>query len=262
METPNPSLPNNRPVAEHRLDLLKRRFIRNPDLHSKYSEVMDDLLNKGYARLVPATSIDNPQHPLWYLPHHPVLNPNKPDKVPVVFDYASVFHGTSLNAQLLQGPDLTNNLVGVLCCFKEEPVAMMSDVNTMFYQVNMSPRDYDALRFLWWPGNDITKTSQEYQMLVHIFGATSSPCCANYALQRTANDNSDDFEISVLETVKRNFYVDDCLKSVSNDKKGVTMARDVTKLLARGGFRLTKWVSNSTVLESIPESERADLLET
>ena len=76
-------------------------------------------------------------------------------------------------------------------------------------------------------------------------------------LQKTSNDNSDDFEISVLETVKRSFYVDDCLKSVSNDEKGMTMAIDLTKLLARRGFRLTKWVSNSTkVLESIPESER------
>ena len=180
-KTSNRSLPNNRPVTEHRFDLLKKGLIRNPDLHSKYSDFMDDLLNKNYARLFPATSIDNPQHPLWYLPHHPVFNTNKPDNVRVVFDCASVFHGTSLSAQLLQGPDLTNNLVGVLCRFREEPVAMMSDVQSMFHQVNVSPRDYDTLRFLWWPGNEITKKLQEYQMLVHIFGATSSPCCANFA---------------------------------------------------------------------------------
>ena len=36
------------------------------------------------------------------------------------------------------------------------------------------------------------------------------------------------------------------------------MASDLRELLARGGFRLTKWVSNSTlVVASMPESERA-----
>ena len=249
-KTSSPCLPNNRSVAEHRLDLLKRRFVRNPALYSKYSDFMDDLLHKGYARKVPITSIDYPHYPLWYLPHHPVSNPNKPDKVRVVYDCSSVFHGASLNNQLLQGPDLTNNLIGVLNRFREEPVAMMADVESMFHQVNVSPRDYDALRFLWWPGNDLSKEPQEFQMLVHLFGATSSPCCANFALRRTAHDNPDDFEISVLETVKRNFYVDNCLKLVADEDKGITMARDVTQLLARGGFRLTKWVSNSTkVLE-------------
>jgi hypothetical protein len=52
--------------------------------------------------------------------------------------------------------------------------------------------------------------------------------------------------------------VDDCLKSVSDEEKGITTTGDVTQLVARGGFQLTKWVSNSTkVLESIPENERA-----
>ena len=28
-------------------------------------------------------------------------------------------------------------------------------------------------------------------MTVHVFGATDSPCCANYSLKRTAEDNRD-----------------------------------------------------------------------
>jgi hypothetical protein len=56
----------------------------------------------------------------------------------------------------------------------------------------------------------------------------------------------------------RNFYVDDCLKSVENDLVAITLVQQLQQLMAKGGFRLTKWLSNSRrVLESIPESERA-----
>jgi hypothetical protein len=253
-----PCLPNNRSLAEHRLNLLKKRLVKNPDLLSKYAEFMDNMLDKGYARKVPKRSIDQPQQPLWYLPHHPVINPNKPDKVRVVFDCAVVFHGTSLNHELLQGPDFTNSLVGVLIRFRENSVALMADIESMFHQVHVAPSDYDALRFLWWPENDLEAEPQEFQMLVHLFGATSSPSCANFALQRTADDNSKDFGTKISEIVKRNFYVDDCLKSVSDDEEGVSVANDLTALLARGGFHLTKWISNSAqVIASIPEEERS-----
>ena len=211
-------------------------------------------MKKGYSRKVPENLINQPQQPLWYLPHHP----NKPDKVRVVFDCAAKYRGTSLNDQLLQGPDLTNSLVGVLLRFRENPVALMADIEGMFDQVRTTPNDYDALRFLWWPNNDPNTEPDEYQMLVHLFGTTSSPSCANFALRKTAEDNANDFVPSIVDIVKKNFYVDDCLKSVSDEQEGVEVARKLPELLSRGGFRLTKWVSNSAaVIESIPESERA-----
>ena len=41
-----PCLPNNRPVAEHRLKLLKKKLTRNPDLCDKYSNFICDLVDK------------------------------------------------------------------------------------------------------------------------------------------------------------------------------------------------------------------------
>ena len=36
------------------------------------------------------------------------------------------------------------------------------------------------------------------------------------------------------------------------------MVKELSELLSRGGFRLTKWISNDRkVLENIPQSERA-----
>ena len=52
--------------------------------------------------------------------------------------------------------------------------------------------------------------------------------------------------------------MDDCLKSLPTDCESISLARNLTSACARGGFHLTKWISNSSaVLESIPEKERA-----
>lgn len=42
----------------------------------------------------------------------------------------------------------------------------------MFHQVRVSPKDCDAFRFLWWQENDFNNDPEDYQMLVHLFGAT------------------------------------------------------------------------------------------
>ena len=48
------------------------------------------------------------------------------------------------------------------------------------------------------------------------------------------------------------------MKSKSTTKEAIVLVSQLQELLARGGFRLTKWYSNETkVLATIPESERA-----
>ena len=190
-------------------------------------------------------------------PHHPVINPNKPGKVRIVFDCAAKYQGESLNDKILQGPDLTNSIVGVLLRFRQEPIAIVADIESMFHQVKVSEDDRDALRFLWWPGGDMSQKPASYRMNVHLFGATSSPSCASYSLRRTAADNAAMFSNDVVTSVERNFYVDDLLKSVSNVEVGIQISTELRDILSRGGFRLTKWQSNSAdVMASIPESEK------
>ena len=110
----------------------------------------------------------------------------------------------------------------------------------MFYQVRVRPDDSDVLRFLWWPGNDLQRRPEEYQMTVHLFGAVSSPSCANFALRKMAEENFQRFDFEVINTVRRNFYVDDCLKSVPSESEAIRLTADLRRLLERGGFNLTK----------------------
>ena len=59
-------------------------------------------------------------------------------------------------------------------------------------------------------------------------------------------------------TILRNFYVDDCLKSLSSSSAAVKHEADLRKLMSIGRFNLAKWASNDRqVLESIPPDERA-----
>lgn len=177
-----PRLPFDRSMAEIRLCQLKRRLERDLVLKQKYTSVIDDYVAKGYDRKLTRKEAEEKSSKMWYLPHNPVLNPNKPGKVHVVFDAAAKCGGTSLNDKLLQGPDLINNLAGVLIRFRQEKVALIADVQAMFHQVRVTPDDCDALRFLWWSG-DMERPPEDHQMLVHIFGATSSPLLLKQSLK-------------------------------------------------------------------------------
>ena len=74
-------------------------------------------------------------------------------------------------------------------------------------------------------------------MVVHLFGAVSSPACANFALCKTAKDNQHSFPRSVINSVKRNFFVDDCLKSLPSEADAIQHFDSLRALLSRGGLR-------------------------
>ena len=116
---------NNLPLAQRRLTSLKRRLQRDDNLRVKYAEVVESYLSKGNAREVQQAYLTESIDPIWYLPHHPVTNVHKPEKVRVVFDCAAKYHGLSLNDTLMKGPTFMNNLVGVLIRFRKNRIALV-----------------------------------------------------------------------------------------------------------------------------------------
>ena len=74
-------------------------------------------------------------------------------------------------------------------------------------------------------------------MTVHLFVATSSPECANFALKTTASQR---------------------LKSVSSVKQAKSLVSSTKSLCQKGGFHLHKFTSNnSKVLDSVPPEDQA-----
>ena len=104
---------------------------------------MDDLAANRFSIKAASPSTDDST---WYLPHHGVYHPCKPGKIRVVLDCSTEFHGTSLNKELLPGPDLTSQLVGVLTRFRTEEVAFMADIEAMFHQVHIPEKERSFLR--------------------------------------------------------------------------------------------------------------------
>ena len=125
--------PNNRKMGELRLHNLKKRFKHDKKFPEVYSNFMQDMINKGQAEVQDETKCQ--QDNVWYIPHHAVFHPSRPGKIMVVFDCRAEWHGISVNKFLISGPNLTNQIIGVLIKFREEPVAVMADIEAMFYQV-------------------------------------------------------------------------------------------------------------------------------
>ena len=150
---PEKKLENNYFSAVHQLISLRKRLQKDPIFNQKYNQTLQTNLDKNFVK--PVEMQEPPPQSIWYLPHHPVTNPNKLEKEKRVENAASKFCGESLHSNLLTGPDLLNNLGGVLLRFREHPVAVLSDIEGMFMQIAVRQKDQSALRFLWTINNSI-----------------------------------------------------------------------------------------------------------
>jgi len=244
-------MPNNFNQVLTRLNATARRISRNPDLLSEYKKFMETMLINDFAEEIPCDEISCIRGKSWYLTHHGVFHKQK-GKFRIVFDCSLKYGGISLNDALLQGPDLTNNLLGVLLRFREGKFAISGDIEKMFYMVRVTKSDSDFLRFLWFPNSDLTKPPKHYRLKVHVFGAKSSPSCANFALRSVPRFVS--VTETVSDTIHGAFYVDDLMKSVRSEDRAVDLLSDVRDALAVCGFNLTGLISNSrSVLGCFPQ---------
>ena len=63
--------------------------------------------------------------------------------------------------------------------------------------------------------------------------------------------------------MRHNFYVDDCLKSVSTKAEAKDLISCLRQACRKGGFHLTKFICNERdILETVPEEERSKDVKT
>ena len=242
---PEPNLPNNYGSALGQLYSLERRFQRDPNLKELYQQSIATDVEKGFVKILGKSEVKGTFGREWYLSNHLVLNPNKLGKDRRVCNAAAKCKDICLNDKLLAGPDLLHGLIGTIFRFREGPIALTTDIESMFLQVKVPERDKSCLRFLWRPTMNEPVQIYEYQR--HVFGAKNLPTCANYTLKRVAIDNEDEFPIAA-KTIQNNFYKDDFIKSVETPEKAIKVFKQQQPLLSKHGFELKKWITKSDLV--------------
>ena len=183
----NVNLPNHYYSSLVQFEKLERRLSKDPELRESYAYTNREDNRKGYVVTVESHDPRTRSDREWYLPHHPVVKPNKPVKVRRVLNGAFKFHCTSFKKSLMMGPDLHQKLSFVLLRFRQHKYTVSAHVKGMFLQVGVLARDQVSLRFLW--REDTTSDVVVHQYARHIFGARDSSTYANFALRKTATDN-------------------------------------------------------------------------
>ncbi|XP_021180355.2 uncharacterized protein LOC110369531 [Fundulus heteroclitus] len=252
---PRALLPNNRQYAISRFKSLERTLNKNPEMKAHLIDFMQRMMDNGHAELAPPAQEDKEY---WYLPYFGVYHPKKTSQIRVVFDSSAQFEGTSLNTVLLSGPNLNNNLLGVLLRFRKHPVAVTADIQQMFYCFLVREDCRDVLRFVWYKDNDTQKELVDYRMRVHVFGNSPSPAVATYGLRRAAQQGEAKYGSDVRHFIDRDFYVDDALKSVPTVGDAIDLLKRTQRMLADSNLHLLKIASNKVeVMDAFSDQDRA-----
>ena len=123
----------------------------------------------GYVRKVQQVELKETRDRFqWYLPHHPVINPHKLEKIRRVCNAAAKFQSVALNDKLLIGPDLLQDLIGIIFRSREQQIALSADIEAMFLQVAVPSDDSRCLRSLW--EEDPEQRMEVYEYTRHVLG--------------------------------------------------------------------------------------------
>ena len=151
------------------------------------------MVNRGVARKLIKTELRNYKGPIHYISHHEVLKPDsKSTPVSIVFNSSANYMGHVLNEYWAKGPDLLNNILGVLLRFREYEVAFIGDIKKMYHTVATNFLDQHTHRFLW-RDMETTKEPDIYVIQRVSFGDKPSGTIATVALRKTAEMGKDQF---------------------------------------------------------------------
>ena len=179
----------------------------------------------------------------------------------IVFDAsAQEGDGVSLNDCVLPGPALQPNLASVLIFFffrfRTNRIGLIEDIEKMFHQVKLAPEDRDVHRYLW-KDLQFNETPKVYRMQRLTFGVNSSPFLAISTVNARTKNYAELFRNAVQE-ILQNMYVDDVLTGADTVDSTVKLQQDMSEIMMKAAFNLTKWASNSElVMDAIAPAKRA-----
>ena len=174
------------------------------------------------------------QGPVHYIPHHAVVRPEKKSTpVRIVFNSSCMFQGHQLNDYWMKGPDMLNNLFGVVLRFREREVALVGDISKMYHRVLIPPQDQHVHRFLW-RNLHTNREPDMYVKTVLTFGDKPAPAMAQIALRKTAQE-SQATHPEAAKVLTNNVYMDDICDSVDTVEKAQELSNDIDSVWLKEG---------------------------
>jgi len=248
-----PRLPNNYNAVLRRQLAEERKLMKNPLHHEAFNNNVKDLIAQNFLREANDQDMKGNWPNVWYLPMSLVINENKhPPKMRNVYDASAVYKGTSLNANLLKGPDLLINIITPLIQMRMNKIAFTADVKAMFNMVKICPRDQQCQRVLFRESCDLPMKT--YISTVMLFGPTSSPFTSQYVKNKNAEKWIDKYP-DAAKTLADFTYMDDVLTSEPTVEKALQVAKQCIEICNAINWKLIAFQSNSReLLESLPPS--------
>lgn len=250
-------LHNNLPNATRQFLHLEKRLATKPDLHQQYHAAMQENFDLKFFEEIQPQEI---QKPSYYLPHHCVAKQtSNGTKIRIVMNASSKSQtGLSLNDVAMIGPTVQPDILTILLRFREHPIAFSCDITKMYPQVLIHSSHRDYHRILW--RFDSSEPIRHFRARGVCFGVTSSPYLATRVLLELAAQSENDFPLA-SQTLRQNFYVDDCLKSCATIEEALACQAQLIELLESAGMTLAKWCANDCrILGNAHLNEDHDLL--
>lgn len=220
-------MPDNSEYARRRFLGFEKKMECDPNLRREAHAIITTYLEKEYIKRVE----DAHTSPGWYLPIFAVTG----KKTRLVIDAAATFKGYSLNNQLLAGPDLNEPLWDIWYRFREWPVAVCADISEMFHQILVRMEDQRYQRFFW--RFDKKEEIVTFEMQVMTFGASCSPCIAQFIKNYNAKLYEEAYPEAVRHIIK-DTYVDDLVMSCKSVKEASEISQQVIDIHKNAGFKL------------------------
>ena len=143
-------LPDNKSQARKKLEATERRLMKNTEHAQAYDKQMVEMSEMAFCRQLSKQELEEYNGLIHYISDHEVLRPeSKSTSVRIVFNSSAVFRGHRLNDYWMKGPDLPNDLFGVILRFRENEVSFIGDISKMYHRIRIPEADQHVHRFLW-----------------------------------------------------------------------------------------------------------------
>ena len=113
-------LPNNYVQVLKKLESIERRLMKQPYNANSYNAQIKEMEEMKFSRKVTEQEKKEWTGPVHYIAHHAVVRSEKQrTPIRIVFNSSASFKGHTLNDYWYKGPDLLNNLFGLVLRFRE-----------------------------------------------------------------------------------------------------------------------------------------------